>query len=345
MASKLKTVLITALQDPFLKISYLAIAVFYYLEYITYSQLIWLFILSYVLSAAIVFMSSLVNGYKFSISSKFESAKEIFNYGIYSFLDKTAGILILRMDLLMIAFILDLESVAEYTLAFFIGSVVYIPFKSIQSISNPLASKAIGENDQKDLLDLYRKSSFYSLLLGGFIFCAIWINVDDILLVLNEKFRNGKWVILFIGVAKLIQTAGGISGAIIVYSDKFRFNLKLNVILVVFVFLTNLLLIPSYGINGAALATLISLSVHSILKILFIRKEFKIQPFNRKTAQLILTFLGFIAGFSFFPELGLHPIIEGIIKGSLFTFLLVGALKIFKIVPELNSLKDLKKLF
>lgn len=343
--SRFKSVLVTALQDPFLKITYLIIAVLFLTGYIDYAQLVWSFIFTYVLVAGITFLSSLKLGFRYRLHSKIENAKEVINYSIFSLLDKSAATLILRMDLLMLAFILDLDYVAEYMVAFFIGMVVYIPFKSIQPIGNTLVSKAIGNNDNKELLDIYTKSSFYSLLLGGFIFCAIWINIDEILLVLNEKFRNGKWVILFIGVAKLIQTAGGVNAAIIVYSNKYRFNLILNLALVLLVFVTNLLLIPAFGINGAALATLISLVIHALIKLIFIQIEFKIQPFTANTFKLISVFGVLLFGFWFFPELGLHPIIQGIIKGSLFTAVFLGALKIFRIVPELNSLRDLKNLF
>ncbi len=343
--SRYKSVLVTALQDPFLKIFYLTLALLYWFDFLSYEMLIWGFILSYIICAVLVFISSLSAGFKLSVTTKIISIKEILSYSIYSLLDKSAATLVLRMDLLMIAFILDLDSVAEYMLAFFIGSVVYIPFKSIQAIGNSLVSKAIGENNDKELLVIYRKSVFYSLLFGGFIFCAIWINVDDVLLVINENFRNGKWVILFIGVGKLVQVSSGVSGAIIVFSEHFKFTLRLNLILVVLTFITNLLLIPSFGINGAALATLISLLIHTALKIWFIRSKFQIQPFTEKTIHLIVLFIALTFSFTFFPELVLHPIIQGIIKGSLFTLLLVGALKVFKIVPELNSLRDVKKLF
>jgi O-antigen/teichoic acid export membrane protein len=249
------------------------------------------------------------------------------------------------MDTLMVAFILDFDTTAEYILAFFIGNVVYIPFKSIQSIGNSLVSQAFGKSDPSQISDIYVKSAFYSLLFGGFIFCAVWINVDEILLVLNEKFRNGKWVILFIGVAKLVQVAGGVNSAIIVYSEHYKFNLRLNVVLVTITFITNLLLIPTFGMNGAALATLISLTVHAVMKLIFVHHKFTLQPFQANTFKLILTFLVLVFGFSFFPSLGINPIVQGIIKGSIFTVLFIGALKYFKIVPELNSLRDLKSLF
>ena len=57
--------------------------------------------------------------------------------------------IVTRVDMLMIGSILDLEQVAFYTVAFFIGNAIKVPGKSIVAISIPLVAKSWEKKDYK----------------------------------------------------------------------------------------------------------------------------------------------------------------------------------------------------
>ena len=157
--------------------------------------------------------------------------------------------IVTKIDMIMIQRLMDLEHVAFYTVAFFIGNAIKVPGKSIGAISIPLVAKAWEKQDYKEIQTLYTKSSINQLIIGGVLFLCIWLNIDEIFSLLPTKFQGGKWVVFYIAIAQLFSMANGINGTIIVNSKYYRYDLYTNVILVFVTVVTNYLLIPEYGID------------------------------------------------------------------------------------------------
>lgn len=341
--AKFKTVQLTVVQDTFTKVSYLAIASLYLFELISFTAVVWLFVSSYVVIAVVMFIQALKNGLKLGIARRTENIKQVVDYALFSILDKGASVIMQRLDTIMIVFILDLEYAADYLLAFFIGSVVYIPFKSMLSIVNPIVSKEIGLGHFEKLKSTYKKTSLYGMLLGGFIFVGVWTNVDSLLLLLPVKFRTGTWVILFIGLSKIFQLFAGISGSYIVYSKHYRYNLRLNLILLGLSVFTNFIGIWSYGINGAAAATALSILLYSVMKLSFVYRKFHCHPVSKELLKLVLLQLICVAIFMSIPDFVTQPLIQITIKSVIFTAVYYLGVRFLKIAPELNSLSSLKE--
>ena len=102
---------------------------------------------------------------------------------------------------------LGLDYAGIYSIAFYIVAVIEIPSRSIAAISSPLASSALKEGDTDTVNHLYRKVSLHQLLIGGFVFLLIWINIDNIFALIpnGEIYTKGKWVVFFLALAKLIE--------------------------------------------------------------------------------------------------------------------------------------------
>jgi O-antigen/teichoic acid export membrane protein len=211
------------------------------------------------------------------------------------------------------------------------------------SIVNPIVSKEIGLGNFEKLKSTYKKTSLYGMLLGGFIFVGVWANVDSLLLLLPVKFRTGTWVILFIGLSKIFQLFAGISGSYIVYSKHYRYNLRLNLILLGLSVFTNFIGIWRYGINGAAAATALSILIYSIMKLSFVYRKFHCHPVSKELLKLVLLQLICVAIFTSIPDFVTQPLIQITIKSVIFTAVYYLGVRLLKIAPELNSLSSLKE--
>ena len=82
--------------------------------------------------------------------------------------------------------------------------------------------------------------------------------------------------------------AGGVNGTIIMNSPYFRFNLLATLLLIIVSIILNFMLIPSYGISGAAIATMTSLFLYNITKSFYIYLKYRIQPISVKVIPIIL---------------------------------------------------------
>jgi len=190
--------------------------------------------------------------------------------------------------MMMIGALLDLEQVAFYTVAFFIGNVIKVPGKSIGAIAIPLISKAWKKQNMKEMQTLYSKSSINQLIIGGVFFLCVWLSIDEVFSLLPEKFSHGKWVVLFIGLSQLFNISTGVNGAIIINSKYYKFDLYTNIILVLLTLITNYLLIPIYGINGAAMATAISVLLFNFIKLIIIKVKMNMHPFSIQTLYTVV---------------------------------------------------------
>jgi len=281
------------LNEVFLKLYCLVILLFHGFKFIDFTLFLHLYIIGFLFKFLILFAIQFYKGNLFfNLSLGALKIKEMVVYGSYVLIGGASVMLVSRLDMLMIGALLDLEQVAFYTLAYYIGSVIKVPGKSIISISMPLLAKAWEEQDFKLIQIIYYKSSINQLIIGGLFFLCVWINIDAIFSILPEKFSHGKWVVLYIGLAQLFNVATGVNGAIIINSKYYKYDLFTNVLLVLFTLVSNYLLIPLYGIVGAAMATALSVFLFNFIRLILIKFKMGLQPFSLKTIYTVLILLG-----------------------------------------------------
>ncbi len=103
-------------------------------------------------------------------------------------------------------------------------------------------------------------------------------------------------MIFFIGLAHVIQMLSGVSGVVIQSSPYYKMQTVFMGSYGLLVIITNLIMIPLWGINGAAIASLLSTLFFNLAKYLFLYNKYQLQPLNRKYLLVIL--ISLIAYFS-----------------------------------------------
>ena len=277
------------LNEVFLKIYSMCTLLFHWGGYLDFSTFLKIYFLGYFLKFAIIFFIQLFNNqFSFSISLRDLQLKKMLYYGFYVLVGGATMIIVTRLDMMMIGSLLDLEQVAFYTVAFFIGNAIMVPGKSIVAISTPLIAKAWENQDLNEIQNIYSKSSINQLIIGGIFFLCVWLNIDAVFELLPEKFRVGKWVVFYIGLSQLFNITTGVNGAIIMNSKYYRYDLYSSILLVFLTIATNFFLIQKYGINGVAMATAISVFLFHFIRVVLIKIKMNIHPFSYKTIYTII---------------------------------------------------------
>lgn len=231
-----------------------------------------------------------------TLSPKLHS-KEQFKYMALLFLGAGGTAIVNQIDSVMTGGMKGLDYAAVYAMAFFMSSVVYMPFRSVNSISNSVVAAHFAKNEINQLDKLYKSSSINLFVIGSVLFLGIWLNIDLIFSLIPESkagnlsFSEGKWVFFILGLARLFDMLMGINGVILINSKYYISNIITMPLLAALTILTNLWLIPKIGINGAALASLISIIVFNLIRFLIIAVALKLQPFTIKSLIGILLFL------------------------------------------------------
>jgi len=261
--------------------------------------------------------------------------REILSVAIYSILIGIGGNIVFQVDKIIINQMLGLSATGVYTIAFYFGTLVIIPSRTLLRISGTLIADAWKRNDVKYIDEIYHKSCLNQFIIAMFLFGGIWVNIDNILTILGPEYYDGKWVIFFIGLGYVIDMATGANGLIIAYSKYYRMSLWFILILVVLVIIFIYLLIPVWGITGAAVAIALSFFINNLLRFIFIYTNYKMNPFNYQFLMVIGAFLlAFFSGYVI-PQLSL--ICDIILSGSAFAFVFIIIILNFRISDDISS--------
>lgn len=261
--------------------------------------------------------------------------KEIISVALFSILTGLGGSIVFNIDKIIINHLLGLGQTGVYTIAFFFGTLVVIPSRPLLRISGTLIADAFKRDDLNYIADIYRKSCLNQFIIAAFLFGGIWINIGNILQILGPDYANGKWVIFFIGLAYLFDMATGANGQIISFSQYYRVALFFILILIVLVVATMYLFIPVYGITGGALAIALSIFLNNIMRYIFLKVKYNMQPFTLKFIAIAAIFgVAFLVSM-LVPQMKLIPDI--IVRSAVFTLLVFLGIYFSKVSDEVNS--------
>ena len=122
---------------------------------------------------------------------------------------------------------------------------------------------------------LYKQVSMNQMMVGSLLLLGILVNLRSVfgLIPNNEVYSLGLNVVYIIGLAKLLDMSFSMNSEIILMSKYFRYNVMFTVILAVVAVATNWYFIQIYGIEGAAIATGITLAIFNIIKLVFLNQN------------------------------------------------------------------------
>jgi len=265
--------------------------------------------------------------------------KDISLFAVFSWLSVAGSLIVLKVDIVMLTRMTDLKNIGIYSLAVYITVIIDIPRRLIAQTIIPVLTEASKNNDFKQIDSIYKKTSVNQFIIGTILFLLIWVNIDDIFSFIpkNNIYIQGKYVILFLGLAKVFDLGTGVNNEIINYSKHYKMGLVLLLVLAVLNIILNYFLIPIYGIKGAALATMISIIIYNTIKFFFIKAKFNIQPFTKNTFIIIGLAILAWAITLIIPQLPYH-FINIIIKSAIVGVVFILPVLIFNISSELSHI-------
>ena len=232
-----------------------------------------------------------------------------------------------------------LSDVGVYTLATFIATTIQVPQRSIVSAVIPVLSTSWKTKDFAEIQRIYSRTSINLLLLALFIFFIIWLNLNDMFKVLNinNDYEAGKMVILILGISKIIDAGTGVNSQIIGTSNFWKFEVLTGILLLAISIPLNYFLVKKFGINGSAVSNLIAFSIYNAVRLIFIYKKFKMQPFTAKTfGALLISFTVYLVCFYLFKSINSWSGI--LLRSTVFSTAFILLIFYFKITPDTGQL-------
>jgi O-antigen/teichoic acid export membrane protein len=341
--SLLKIVIPTLIRDIQLRLSITVLIALFALGIISFDLLIQVLLGVYALMVISIFgYLKSIQSFSFKLDFSFlnkKVLKEIVTYSLFMLIGAGGTQIVLQIDSIMVSGQLGLEATGIYTIAFFIGIVIEMPRRSIAQISSALIAQAFEKEDIPAVNKLYKQTAINQMIIGSLLLIGIWANLENLysLIPNGQLYISGINVVLFIGLGKLSDMAFGTNGEIIVMSKHYKFNVIAVAILAFLTIGLNLILIPKYGIEGAAIASFLAMLIFNISKFLFVWIKFKIQPFSINTLKFLAIVAVVLFGNQLLPPLEnvfFDILVRSIAITILFAILTLG----LKVSVEVNGL-------
>ena len=265
-----------------------------------------------------------------------KNVKEIIHYSLFIIVSGGVAVMLVDFDKVMIAKYIPVSENALYSVAIFFATVIAVPSRAMTQIIAPITAKLMVENKHDELNDLYKKSAINLQVVGGLLMILIFVNVKQMYHLIPNDYSAGILAVFPIGLCKFYDVMLGNNNSIIVNTKHYRTVLLFGVFTVVLMIVLNMIFIPKYGIEGSAIATLITVVIYNTIKLLFVVKKMDLYPFTNKTLQslgiLAVCFLLFY--FWDFPFYAIINIgLKSILVGTLYLYLNYS----LKISEEVND--------
>ena len=268
-----------------------------------------------------------------------DNVKDVLVYTFYIILSGSVANLLLDGDKMILNQYMNIENIAYYSVATYIALVISVPSRAMHQIVYPITAKLMHENKHDEMNILYKKTSINLQVVGGFVMLGIFVNINKLYELVPDEYAGGILVVFMIGLSKYFDLILGNNNAIIFNTKYYRAVLFLGVLLVLLTIILNMIFIPIYGIIGSAFATLLSITLYSLAKLLFVVKRLDLYPFTKQTLySLALTFVLFLA--FYFWDFPFYPIISILFKSVLMTIAYVYLNYKFVISIEINQVMD-----
>lgn len=264
--------------------------------------------------------------------------RSMITYSGFTFSASLAGIVLGNMDQLMIGALLGdgLRNVAYYAVAFYFGSVIAAPGRAINQAAMPLLADAWKRRDVPMLQDLYRRSSLVQTVISGFLFLLMWMSMDDLFTILPAEYAGGAKVALVIGLAYWMNSMVGLNMGIISMSRSYRVDAYSSLGMLVVNAVANYFLIRSFGIVGAAWATLISLVLVNSFRTGYLRAKYGLWPFGH-TTLMVLVLVGALAfAVPWIPFTGM-PLVDIVLRSLLLAVVFWSAALVLGMTDDIQT--------
>ncbi len=301
----LKVAVPAFLNNTFTRFWFFAVLLLYYYETIGFKTFTYLYFGQFIASfLGLLFFVWTIKKDEFRFSFKLhKDYKTILKYMLYALPATSVAVIVTKIDVVMIGRILGEAEVAFYGYAIYFMTVLLTPKNILMQTARSIFSKNFQTQSLQEFQPQYHKISFAFILTTLSIFIAIMINMNDLMAILGDKFGSNetKYAIFILGLGRVIEALFVSNYAVLEYSKYYKKILNFEVGSLIVVVVLNLLLIPYWGIVGAATSSACVFIGNGLLKSIFVYRKLRLIPIEKSSLVIIFSVL-LLCGLYFLPS-------------------------------------------
>lgn len=177
-------------------------------------------------------------------------------------------------DVLMLSSMATLEENGIYAVAYRLAMVTSIIMVSINSIAAPKFSELYKTQELERLKKLLKTTTNMTVIIGIPIVSSLILLSDFFMGLFGDEFKEGSSVLIILSIGQLFNMLSGSSGWFLQMTNN---HYVLQKVLIIFALINiglNYILIPKYEAEGAAIATMLTVSCINIIYIIVVKYKF-----------------------------------------------------------------------
>lgn len=331
----------TFFRDIIFKLIVLASLVLLLEDYINFNQLVFIYVSAYCLPAVLLF-GLLIKRKQVSFKPKLNFIKPdlkkiMIDTSLYGLLNNFGDKIASQIDKLMLTGMLTLGATGIFTVMASFGILISMPSRTLNKISSTIIAEAWKKKDLETISKTYAQSGLHQFMVACLLFVGLWVNIDNVLEIVTPEYIEGKYVVFFIGLSNVVLMLSGISGVVIQNSPAYRKQSLFLGIYAIIIVISNAIMIPLWGIIGAAAASFTASLCFNLMKYLFLLKQYKFQPFNYRYLLVVVSALISYYIAYLLPKQDSF-IIDIIVRGAIVSLIYIALSLSFRISKDFNDL-------
>lgn len=214
--------------------------------------------------------------------------RELVNFSLPLLLVNFVNLFLYRTDMLMLGYFKTVSDVGIYSVAFRISLIILFPLNAFRPIFGPMISEFFGRNEVRKAEELFKMATKWSLSLTMPVFLFIVLYPRHVLSIFGPHFVVGTSVTVILGLVQFINCSVGPTGGMITMSGHPKINMMNSIMLLCCNIVLNYLLIPRYGLLGAATATGISIVAVNMIRIVEVYSLLKFHLYDTSFIKPLL---------------------------------------------------------
>lgn len=191
-----------------------------------------------------------------------------------------------KVDQVLLGILLPVEQVGVYSIAMTSALFVPILLSSLNSIFGPIIAELHARGETALLQRLFQTTTKWCLGVTWPLVAVVLLFSQALMGLFGAEFEAGATCLSVLALGQMVNVSAGSAGYLLLMCGYQRAKIKAIIAMAILTVVLNLLLIPRWGILGAAAAGAIGLVITNLVWLWMVRYYLRITPYNRGYLRL-----------------------------------------------------------
>jgi O-antigen/teichoic acid export membrane protein len=216
---------------------------------------------------------------------KSQGLMSLFMYCLPLTVSNVFGVIAPRSDMLILGMWVSPEEVGVYSVAAQTAAILALILAAFATMCTPMFGEMAATHDLKRLQGLYATVARWTTACTVPLFCLFAVFGEEILALFGKRFAAGATAMVILALGQVIYSAVGLASTVLLMFGHSRKIMTNTILLALLLIGSNWLLVPRWGIIGAASAVALSNAAIGFINLWQVRSLYGVLPLGWNLAK------------------------------------------------------------